>query len=126
MELGVTGRRGLSSRGLSGNPGERGDSPDGEGELPSGSIRGGSQSGQRNGAGGSCRGRARALESLQGTYPGVAVETTGDELHITIPDRYRVGHEAHFAQVVEEFLKYLKSPNQFPPGNGPICWRSTL
>ena len=62
--------------------------------------------------------RAR-IERLQGTYPGVGCETAGDEVHITIPDRYRVGHEAHFAQVVEEFLKYLKSPKSMPAWERP-------
>ena len=40
-------------------------------------------------------------------------------LHITIPDRYRVGHEAHFAQVVAEFLKYLQSPQSMPAWEMP-------
>jgi hypothetical protein len=62
--------------------------------------------------------RAR-IERLQGTYPGVACETAGNELHITIPDRYRVGHEAHFSQVVEEFLRYLKSPKSMPAWERP-------
>ncbi len=62
--------------------------------------------------------RAR-IESLQGVYLGIAVETGGDELHITIPDRYRVGHEAHFAQVVQEFLKYLESPKSMPAWERP-------
>jgi hypothetical protein len=44
----------------------------------------------------------------------VACETAGDELHVTIPDRYRVGHEAHFAQVLERFLSYLGSPQSMP------------
>jgi len=54
------------------------------------------------------------LERLQSVYPGTSTETTGDEVHITIPDRYRVGHEAHFAQVVAEFLQYLQSPKSIP------------
>jgi predicted dehydrogenase len=62
--------------------------------------------------------RAR-IERLQGNYPGIACETAGDELHITIPDRYRVGHEAHFAQVVAEFLKYMKSPESMPAWERP-------
>ena len=62
--------------------------------------------------------RAR-IDRLQGTYPGVGCETAGDEVHVTIPDRYRVGHEAHFAQVVEEFLKYLESPKSMPAWERP-------
>jgi predicted dehydrogenase len=62
--------------------------------------------------------RAR-IERLQETYPGVGCEIIKDGLHITIPDRYRVGHEAHFAQVVEEFLKYMKSPKSLPAWERP-------
>jgi hypothetical protein len=59
------------------------------------------------------------VERLQRSYPGIAAETAGEELHITIPDRYRAGHEAHFAEVVEEFLKYLKSPQSIPAWERP-------
>jgi predicted dehydrogenase len=62
--------------------------------------------------------RAR-LDRLQETYPGIGCETIKDGLHITIPDCYRVGHEAHFAQVVAEFLKYLKSPQSMPAWERP-------
>jgi predicted dehydrogenase len=62
--------------------------------------------------------RAR-VERLQATYPGVAYESAGDELHITIPQHYRVGHEAHFAQVVAQFLKYIKSPDSLPAWERP-------
>ena len=62
--------------------------------------------------------RAR-VERLQATYPGVGCETAGNEMHITIPDRYRVGHEAHFAQVVAQFLKYMKSPESMPAWERP-------
>lgn len=62
--------------------------------------------------------RARVAR-LQGTYPGVGVESAGDELHVTIPDRYRVGHEAHFAQVVAEFMKYFAAPKSLPAWERP-------
>jgi len=75
-------------------------------------------SGAERSAGVAAAVRAR-LERLQGTYPGVGSETAGDGLHVTIPDRYRVGHEAHFAQVVVEFLKYMKSPQSMPAWERP-------
>jgi predicted dehydrogenase len=59
------------------------------------------------------------IDRLQATYPGIGCETAGDEVHVVIPDRYRVGHEAHFAQVVEEFLKYMKSPKTMPAWERP-------
>jgi hypothetical protein len=59
------------------------------------------------------------IERLQMSFPEIAAETAGEELRITIPDRYRVGHEAHFAQVVTEFLMYLKSPQSIPTWERP-------
>jgi predicted dehydrogenase len=54
------------------------------------------------------------MRGLQAQYAGVAYQTVGDEFHVTIPDRYRVGHEAHFAQVLGQFLGYLGSPQSMP------------
>ena len=31
-----------------------------------------------------------------------------------IPDRYRVGHEAHFGEVTRRFLEYFKEPKTLP------------
>ncbi len=52
-------------------------------------------------------------------YPGIAVEDRGSEIRVTIPDQYRVGHEAHFAQVTNRFFEYLKHPDQFPAWENP-------
>ncbi|HEX5169264.1 MAG TPA: putative oxidoreductase C-terminal domain-containing protein, partial [Cyclobacteriaceae bacterium] len=30
---------------------------------------------------------------------------------VVVPDHYKTGHEAHFAQVTEKFLEYLKNKN---------------
>jgi predicted dehydrogenase len=49
-----------------------------------------------------------AFDQLQERYPGVAVSGDGDRRTVTIPERYAVGHEAHFAQVTENFLTYVK------------------
>jgi predicted dehydrogenase len=47
--------------------------------------------------------------TLQGTYPGIGLEPQGPGYwKIRIPDAYVVGHEEHFAQVTEQFLKFLK------------------
>jgi hypothetical protein len=56
----------------------------------------------------------KKIESLQSKYPGVAIKELTNELLITIPDKYRVGHEAHFAQVTGKFLGYLKNPKSLP------------
>ncbi len=47
-------------------------------------------------------------------YPGVSVEENGTEAHIVIPERLRVGHEAHFAQVTNLFFQYLRDPKSMP------------
>jgi predicted dehydrogenase len=50
-----------------------------------------------------------AIASLQREYPGIAVKREDERWAVTVPERYNVGHEAHFAQVTENFLKYLRS-----------------
>jgi len=49
-----------------------------------------------------------ALQVLQAKYPGVGVQRDGKAWRITVPEKYDVGHEAHFAQVTENFLQYLR------------------
>lgn len=60
----------------------------------------------------------RALNRLQSKYPGLGIEREEDRWHIIIPARYRVGHEAHFGQVTENYLRYLKS-GSLPPWEIP-------
>jgi predicted dehydrogenase len=48
-----------------------------------------------------------AITDLSKKYPGVDVEKSDNNWHVIIPDKYRIGHEAHFAQVMERYLKYL-------------------
>ena len=59
------------------------------------------------------------LAALQHAFPGVAAEDRGAEIHISIPDAFRVGHEAHFAQVLTEFLKYLRERRTLPTWERP-------
>jgi Putative oxidoreductase C terminal domain len=61
----------------------------------------------------------KKVESLVQTYPGIDVSDLGKEIQITIPDKYRVGHEAHFAQVTNRFLEYLKNPKSLPAWEKP-------
>ena len=49
-----------------------------------------------------------AIAGLQGKYPGVGFRREGNAWPITVPAKYDVGHEAHFAQVTENFLHYLR------------------
>ena len=48
--------------------------------------------------------------TLQDKFPGISVEKISNgKWRINIPDSYRNGHEAHFGQVMEKFLGYLKN-----------------
>jgi predicted dehydrogenase len=51
----------------------------------------------------------KAITSLRTTYPDLHVKLDGDRWAVVVPERYNVGHEAHFAQVTEHFLKYLRA-----------------
>jgi hypothetical protein len=50
-----------------------------------------------------------AVASWQERYPGVGLRQQGDEWQVTIPDVYRIGHEAHFGKVVEQYLASLRA-----------------
>ena len=48
-------------------------------------------------------------EDLQAAYPGIKLVKQADKLWmVEIPASYSVGHEAHFTQVTEKYLQYLK------------------
>jgi predicted dehydrogenase len=48
-----------------------------------------------------------AVGKLQATWPGVGARPAGSAWVITVPEKYHVGHEAHFAQVTEKYLRFL-------------------
>ena len=57
---------------------------------------------------------AARVAALQRAWPGVAVEKRPAEIRVTIPDEYRAGHEAHFAQVAKQFFRYLRGDEPVP------------
>jgi predicted dehydrogenase len=59
------------------------------------------------------------VAALTKERPGLAVEDEGARLRVFVPDRYRVGHEAHFGQVTRSFLGYLKAPASLPKWERP-------
>jgi predicted dehydrogenase len=61
----------------------------------------------------------RRIEALQSRYRGVAAEDLGGEILLRIPERYRVGHEAHFAQVAGQFFSFLRAPGSEPAWEHP-------
>ena len=50
-----------------------------------------------------------AIENMQGKYPGVGFRRDKDGWQVTVPEKYDVGHEAHFAQVTDNYLRYLRA-----------------
>jgi predicted dehydrogenase len=48
-----------------------------------------------------------AVARMSQTWPGLDIKAAGTQWQIVIPDKYRVGHEAHFAQVTQEYLHFL-------------------
>jgi predicted dehydrogenase len=61
----------------------------------------------------------QAIENLVTRYPGIVLKDVEDFTWLLeIPESYKVGHEAHFGQVTEKFLGYLKT-GTLPPWEIP-------
>ena len=59
-----------------------------------------------------------AISALQEQFPGVGFRREGDVWAVTVPARFDVGHEAHFAEVTNRFLRYLRA-GSMPPWEVP-------
>jgi predicted dehydrogenase len=62
-----------------------------------------------------------AVAKLAKKWPGLELKSCGDSgnsWEVVIPEKYNVGHEAHFAQVTENFLRYL-ADGKLPEWEGP-------
>jgi predicted dehydrogenase len=60
-----------------------------------------------------------AIASLAKTHPGIGAEERGAEIHVTVPAALRDGHEAHFAQVAGNFLRYVRDRRALPAWERP-------
>ena len=49
-----------------------------------------------------------ALAVVAASFPGVSLKKTGTGYEVVVPEKYHNGHEAHFGQVTERFLQYLR------------------
>jgi hypothetical protein len=49
----------------------------------------------------------KAVAGLAVRWPGVDLKRAGANWEIIIPEKYVVGHEAHFAEVTNNYLRYL-------------------
>jgi predicted dehydrogenase len=50
-----------------------------------------------------------AFQTLNETFPGVSFKKKGNEYEVIIPEHYKEGHEAHFARVTQNYIKYLQT-----------------
>jgi predicted dehydrogenase len=48
------------------------------------------------------------IKSLQTKYPGIDLKKIPSGWEVIIPEKYKEGHESHFARVTEKFLQYFK------------------
>jgi len=48
------------------------------------------------------------LEKIAKTYPGLELKANKNGWEVIIPEKYKVGHEAHFAEVTKKYLGFLK------------------
>jgi hypothetical protein len=59
------------------------------------------------------------VAALQGTYPGLGIAEQSDRAQLVIPDRYRIGHEAHFGLLTRRFMEYVRNPKALPAWEKP-------
>ena len=50
---------------------------------------------------------------------GLAAVKSGADIRIVVPEKFRVGHEAHFGQVTNRFFEYVTSPKSLPAWETP-------
>ncbi len=55
---------------------------------------------------------AAAVAEFNKTYPGVSFEETADGWRMAVPQKYEIGHEAHFSQVMNMYLGWMKKGEQ--------------
>ncbi len=55
---------------------------------------------------------AAALAEFNKTYPGVSFKATAEGWELVVPQKYEIGHEAHFSQVMNMFLGWMKEGKQ--------------
>ena len=51
------------------------------------------------------------FKKIQAKYPGTELKETTNGWEVIIPDKYKEGHESHFARVTENYLNYFKNHN---------------
>jgi predicted dehydrogenase len=49
------------------------------------------------------------IKTLSSRYPGIDLKEVEGGWCVVIPEKYKVGHEAHFAQVMDRYLQFLQA-----------------
>jgi len=62
---------------------------------------------------------SKKIQTWQATWPGIGVAEQGARFHVTIPGRFRIGHEAHFGEVTRQFLNYVTKKETIPVWEKP-------
>ncbi len=50
-------------------------------------------------------------QRIMDQYPGITFKQEGHDWEVIVPDKYKEGHEAHFARVMEKYIEYLRNKN---------------
>lgn len=53
----------------------------------------------------------KTFNQLEQKYPGIELAKTNEGWQVIIPEKYKEGHEEHFARVLKQFLNYLQNKN---------------
>lgn len=49
----------------------------------------------------------KAINEINTKYPGIELVRNNNNWQLSIPDKYKIGHEAHFGEVTKRYLQYL-------------------
>ena len=55
---------------------------------------------------------AAAVAEFNKSYPGVSFKAEGEGWTMLVPQKYEIGHEAHFSQVMNMYLGWMKKGEQ--------------
>ena len=64
-------------------------------------------------------GLTQAVKRALAVWDGMEIEEQDSRLRIVIPERYRIGHEAHFSVLFDTFLGYVRNPDSLPSWEKP-------
>jgi predicted dehydrogenase len=52
-------------------------------------------------------GLTNSFNKITEKYPGIELKKNENNWELVVPDKYKIGHEAHFIQVTKKYLQYL-------------------